>query len=155
MRTLSLTRALVRKALRMKRDYGDYCGFTYHENSSNPSMHDFVPDFVDEWLGSRYRQETCQVLKNLRCRLPNTAKPRPHHFVDILLPEALLTIIVDFCNKRLTQQRKEQTSTDGFRLCIIAYCRIVDLALFASRSVVAQRPLLGPALLVTPFGNSS
>ena len=35
------------------------------------------------------------------------------------------------------------------------YCRIVDLALFASRSVVAQRPLLGPALLVAPFGSSS
>ena len=34
-------------------------------------------------------------------------------------------------------------------------CRIVDLALFASRLVVAQRPLLGPALLVAPFGNSS
>ena len=34
-------------------------------------------------------------------------------------------------------------------------CRIVDLALFASRSVVAQRPLLGPALLVAPFGSSS
>ena len=38
---------------------------------------------------------------------------------------------------------------------IQASCRIVDLALFASRSVVAQRPLLGPALLVAPFGSSS
>ena len=37
----------------------------------------------------------------------------------------------------------------------VHHCRIVDLALFASRSVVAQRPLLGPALLVAPFGNSS
>ena len=34
-------------------------------------------------------------------------------------------------------------------------CHIVDFTSFASHSVVAQRPLLGRALLVAPFGNFS
>ena len=59
---------------------------------------------------------------------------------------------VDFVSERTCTHR---VHTCIGRLKAQVLCRIVDLALFASRSVVAQRPLLGPALLVAPFGSSS
>ena len=51
--------------------------------------------------------------------------------------------------------KRTRRAVAKFILTEHGWCRIVDLALFASRSVVAQRPLLGSALLVAPFGSSS
>ena len=69
----------------------------------------------------------------------------------------------DWLNQSRHQGRRASTRGLGFFVTpkakavwdVKCECRIVDLALFASRSVVAQRPLLGPALLVAPFGSSS
>ena len=77
----------------------------------------------------------------------------PGELVRLILtrePGVREVIVDDYGKKyRLRSLVFSAPSGEGYQ------CRIVDLALFASRSVVAQRPLLGPALLVAPFGSSS
>ena len=104
-------------------DLGGFCGYSFIENCSAEDMHQFNPDYVDGWLGSMYRDEVYQVMLNIKSKLPNPSKPTPSDFVDLTMPESLLMVIVDFCNKRLDQQKRQRTDVDELRLCIIAYLR--------------------------------
>lgn len=115
---------------------------------------------MELWLFSRYADELAVIQRNLLNKLGATnGTPEsltsliPGQILDVLLPDSLLALIVQFCNSRLTQLKETETNLDEFRLCVAAYLRFAVFNGFESTFRLKNQ--IGMVCVVhSPFLNS-